>query len=196
MPSVKTVLVGEAAVGKTCIAERIAHNDFKPTSYATVGAANLSVTMAGPAGEVTFNIWDTAGQEKYRSLAPMYFSGAHLAILVFDITRRDSFDGLADFVDLLGQRAPDDCVYILVGNKCDLADQREVSESDADEYRAKIGAAMYMETSALSGKNVRELFEQAAAMPGLHFEDDHPDYLADVDNEDTGGQRKKKGCGC
>lgn len=194
MPKVKTVLVGDAGVGKTSIAERFAHNEFKADSYATVGAANLPVSIQTAKGNVTFNIWDTAGQEKYRSLAPMYFTGAHLAILVFDITQKSTFTALAEFVDLLQQRAPDDCVYILVGNKADLEDRRQVSKSDAEDYRIQIGAEIYIETSALTGKNVKELFEQAATTGGLHFEDDQPDYLADVQEEKA--TPPKKECQC
>ena len=195
MPKVKTVLVGDAGVGKTSIAERFAHNEFKSDSYATVGAANLSVSIKTAKQNVTFNIWDTAGQEKYRSLAPMYFSGAHLAILVFDITQKSTFTALGEFVDLLQQRAPDDCVYILVGNKSDLEDQRQVPKADAEDYRIQIGAELYIETSALTGKNVREVFEQAATAGGLHFEDDQPDYLADVEEEKTPSSSKKE-CQC
>lgn len=195
MPKVKTVLVGDAGVGKTCIAERICHNDFKTNSYATVGAANLAVTIQTEQGPITFNIWDTAGQEKYRSLAPMYFTGAHLAILVFDITSKDSFNTLSQFVDLLSQRAPDDCVYVLVGNKCDLEEQRQVTEEEAEDYKQQIGAEMYMETSALSGKNIKELFEQVAVHGGLHFEDDQVDYLAET-NEASGDGNGKKACQC
>ena len=194
MPKVKTVLVGDAGVGKTCIAERIAHNDFKQDSYATVGAANVSVTIKTDQQNVTFDIWDTAGQEKYRSLAPMYFSGAHLAILVFDITQKSTFTVLSQFVELLSQRAPDDCVYILVGNKSDLSDKRQVTEEEAEEYKIQIGAEIYIETSALTGRNVRELFEQAATSGGIHFEDDQPDYIAEV-REDA-HVPEKKSCAC
>lgn len=199
MPKVKTVLVGDAGVGKTCIAERVSRDVFNDNTYATVGAANLSVTIATErAGEVCFNIWDTAGQEKYRSLAPMYFAGAHLAILVFDLTSRQSFDTLNEFYDILTQRAPEDCVYVLVGNKLDLVQEdslsRQVTESQAQEYADKIGVTYYIETSARTGKNVKELFEKAANSGALHYEDESPGYVTEFTEES--GEKKKKDCNC
>jgi small GTP-binding protein len=124
MPKVKTVFAGHAGVGKTCIIECAAHGSCKPNTFSTVGATNATVAVKVAINQkdtmVEFNIWDTAGQEKYRSLAPMYFTGAHLAILVFDLSSRTSFQVLDEFYDLLQQRAPEDCIYVLVGNKLDL----------------------------------------------------------------------------
>jgi small GTP-binding protein len=145
---------------------------------------------------VEFNIWDTAGQEKYRSLAPMYFTGAHLAILVFDITSRPSFQILDEFYDLLQQRAPEDCIYVLVGNKLDLDEGRQVGRQEAEEYRMRIGADYYFETSAIKGTNIKELFQTVAAAPGLVFEIDQLDYLAGVGDADEYGRGRKKKCQC
>ena len=117
MKKIKTVLVGDAGVGKTCIVERFAKDEFNESSYATVGAANISVPLKTEKCSAIFNIWDTAGQERYRSLTPMYFAGANAAILVFDISSDVSFKSLQTFYDLLQQKAPSDCVYFLVGNK-------------------------------------------------------------------------------
>jgi small GTP-binding protein len=199
MKRTKAVFAGEAGVGKTCIIERAAHDCFKTNSFATVGATNASVrvltTVDGKDRAVTFNIWDTAGQEKYRSLTPMYFSGAHVAILVFDITQKDSLQSLHEFYDLLQQRAPEDCLYALVGNKSDLADRRQVPPDLAEQFRLQIGADYYFETSALSGIGIREMFEKLAQAPGLVFEPDEPDYLGIVEEPAPAGTpAKKKGC--
>lgn len=190
MRKVKCVLVGDAGVGKTCIAERAVHNEFKEGTYATVGAANLTLTV----NSVMFNIWDTAGQEKYRSLAPMYFVGAHVAVLVFDISQKETLTKLREFVDLLAQRAPEDCIYVLVGNKCDQEEHRQVTEKDAIDYQNEIGAVFYIETSAQNGTNVNELFERVASSECLHFEAEQPDYLIDVSPDDAGTKKSKKGC--
>ena len=190
---VKTVLVGDADVGKTCIAERISHDTFNDNTYATVGAANLSVNIPSSHGEITFTIWDTAGQERYRSLAPMYFTGAYCAILVFDITSKESFDTLDEFFDTLQSRAPSECVYVLVGNKSDLEMQRQVTKDLATDYSHKIGAIQYVETSALNGSGIKELFNLIAECPDLHFEEDVADtYVSDLpaDNDNS----KKKCC--
>jgi small GTP-binding protein len=200
MPKVKAVFAGEAGVGKTCIIERAAHGCFKSNSFATVGATNASVNVAcqldGQDATVTFNIWDTAGQEKYRSLTPMYFSGAHLAILVFDLTQKDSLQSLHEFHDLLQQRASADCLYVLVGNKSDLADKRQVGADQAEHFRLQIGADYYFETSALSGDGVREMFERLARAPGLVFEPEEPDYLGIVEEPGPAGAPRKKQCEC
>jgi small GTP-binding protein len=199
MPKVKTVFAGDAGVGKTCIIECAAHGSCKPNTFSTVGAANATVAVKATIKQkdtmVEFNIWDTAGQEKYRSLAPMYFTGAHLAILVFDLTSRASFDTLNEFYDLLQQRAPEDCMYVLVGNKLDLPEARQVTREVAEEYRMRIGADYYFETSALRGANVKELFQTVAVAPGLVFEADQIDYLTGIgDEEEKLGHHRKKGC--
>jgi small GTP-binding protein len=147
-------------------------------------------TIAGKETAVTFNIWDTAGQEKYRSLTPMYFAGAHVAILVFDISQKETLPALREFFNLLQQRAPQDCLYVLVGNKADLVDKRQVSAEAADEFRMQIGADYYFETSALSGAGTSGMFETIVAVPGLVFEPEEPDSLAVAD--DTAQPRRQK----
>jgi GTPase SAR1 family protein len=127
----------------------------------------------------------------------MYFAGAHLAILVFDITQRSTLEALDEFFELFRQRAPDDCVYVLVGNKTDLADQRQVQTSEAEDYRMKMGADYYFETSALKGENIKEIFMQTATAGGLTFEPEQPDYLQAIDEDDGQSARaKKKPCDC
>ena len=193
-PKVKTVLVGDAGVGKTCIAERIVKNDFNENTYATVGAANMTINFKTTKTEVTFNIWDTAGQERYRSLTPMYFAGSQVAILVFDITSSLSFKALDSFYNLLQQKAPADCVYFLVGNKSDLGEEkRQVTVAEAEAYKDKVHALFYMETSAATGSNIKELFTRIADSGMIVFRDDENDqYKTDFRN----GNQKKTDCGC
>ena len=190
MKKAKLVLVGDAGVGKTCIAQRIAKNEFSDTTTATVGAANLTVPIKTNSIQVEFNIWDTAGQERYRSLTPMYFACAQVAILVFDITSRQSFSNLNSFVELLQQKAPSDCVLVLVGNKADLEEKRVISHEEAENYSRNIGAIFYCETSAASGKGVRSLFEDIAESGMINFKADDSDYVTDF-NKSSGS---KKGC--
>jgi small GTP-binding protein len=199
MPKVKTVFAGDSGVGKTCIIEYAAKNTFREHQYATVGAANVSVPIEceldGKKQTVTFNIWDTAGQEKYRSLAPMYFAGAHLAVLVFDLTQSSTFTDLDSFFRLLQDKAPEDCIYVLAGNKVDLVDQREVEREEADNYRLKIGADFYFETSALNGTGIKEMFLTAATCKGISFEMEETDYLAD-DSGTVDQQFQNGNCNC
>jgi small GTP-binding protein len=185
MKKVKTVFAGDAGVGKTCIIERAARKSFRSSSIATVGATNANVSVRavidGKETTVMFNIWDTAGQEKYRSLAPMYFSGAHLAILVFDLCQKQTLTVLQEFFDAMQQRAPADCLYVLVGNKSDLADKRQITHGDAEDFRLQIGGDYYFETSALTGAGISEMFQALATAQGLAFEPDEPNFLGIAD---------------
>ena len=192
MKNVKTVLVGDAGVGKTCIAERFVRGEYNESTYATVGAANMSMTVKTAKNEVNFNIWDTAGQERYRSLTPMYFAGAQAAILVFDISSSLSFKNLNSFYDLLQQKAPADCVYFLVGNKSDLEEKRQVLKSEAEEYLNAINGVFYMETSAATGSNIKELFENIADCGLIAASDDEEQYEMDFNNK----PQTKKDCNC
>ena len=192
MKKAKMVLVGDAGVGKTCIAQRISKNTFTNTTAATVGAANLSVTIKTPSIEVEFNIWDTVGQERYRSLTPMYFAGSQIAILVFDLTSEISFQNLDTFVDLLQQKAPPDCILVLCGNKVDLEDKRVISHEQGQGYAERIGAIFYTETSAATGVGVVSLFENIAESGMIAFKTDD-DYIADFSKQ-SNSNTSKKGC--
>jgi small GTP-binding protein len=195
--TLKTVFVGDTGVGKTCIIDYALHGTFHSTSFATILATNATHTVDceidGRAASVTFNIWDTAGQERYRSLTPMYFTGARIAILVFDLAKRDSFLALQAFVDLLQQRAPDDCMRVLVGNKMDL-DDRQVTNTEADDYRLQIGGDYYFETSAKIGLGITEMFAAIASSPGLRAEPSLGENCVRIADENDQPVRKDKGC--
>jgi len=106
---------------------------------------------------IKYQIWDTAGQEKYHSLAPMYYRGAAAAIIVYDITRAGSFQTLKNWVRELQQLGPENIVIAVCGNKCDLEDKREVSTAEANAYAEEIDA-LCIETSAKLNKGVQDLF--------------------------------------
>jgi len=106
---------------------------------------------------IKYQIWDTAGQEKYHSLAPMYYRGAAAAIIVYDITRAASFQTLKNWVRELQQLGPENIVLAICGNKSDLEEKREVSTAEAKAYADEI-QAIFLETSAKLNKNVQDLF--------------------------------------
>ena len=193
MSSVKALLLGDTGVGKTCISSRFVDENYSSEPKPTIGAASLSRTIEVCDRTVTFNIWDTAGQERYRGLAPMYFNGAGVAFLVFDITQRSTFACLDQFYTLLKQRAPENIVTVVVGNKIDLLSMREVSREEGQEYATKIGAEFYLETSAVDGTNIFELFAQTAQLPNLPFEPEVADFVIDLRD---GAERRddKKSC--
>jgi Ras-related protein Rab-22 len=155
---VKVVLLGDTGVGKSSLVLRFITNEFKPYVESTIGASFMSKLLMDPDGSaIKFQIWDTAGQEKYHSLAPMYYKGAAAAIVVYDITKRKTYDTLKDWIAELRAQGPQDIVLAIAGNKSDLEQERQVSREEAEEYARSINAT-FMETSAKTKSNVDEIF--------------------------------------
>ena len=155
--SVKLVLLGDAGVGKSSIAQRFVTDTFKPFNESTVGASFMSKIVKIDGTSYKFMIWDTAGQEKYRSLAPMYYKGAAAAVLVFDITKAATFDQLKSWVNELRMHGPEDILITIAANKADLGERREVSAEIALEFAESVNAA-FVETSAKDDTGISSLF--------------------------------------
>lgn len=153
----KLVLLGDSAVGKSCLVVRFVRDEFFEFQEPTIGAAFLTQTVALDDATVKFEIWDTAGQERYRSLAPMYYRGAAAAIVVYDITKKDSFNGAKSWVKELQRRGDPNVVIALAGNKADMENKRKVQYEEAQQY-AKENDIIHMETSAKTATNVKQLF--------------------------------------
>ena len=158
----KLVLLGDTAVGKSCLVVRFVRDEFFEYQEPTIGAAFLTQAVALEDNTtVKFEIWDTAGQERYRSLAPMYYRAAAAAIVVYDITNRSSFEGAKSWVRELQRRGEPNVVIALAGNKVDLEFRRKVKIEEAQAY-AEENNLIHMETSARDAKNVKELFKEVA----------------------------------
>jgi len=163
----KLVLLGDASVGKSCLVVRFAKEEFYENQEPTIGAAFMTQTveLEKPKALVKFEIWDTAGQERYRSLAPMYYRGAAAAVIVYDVTSRESFDGARSWVqELQGMASQESLVIALCGNKVDLVESnipRQVEQEVARSYAQEQGI-LFLETSAKTGKNVKEVFHEIA----------------------------------
>ena len=110
---------------------------------------------------VKFEIWDTAGQERYRSLAPMYYRGAAAAIVVYDVTNKDSFNGAKSWVKELQRRGDANVIVALAGNKADLEDQRVVETEEGRAFAEENGI-IFLETSAKNATNIRQIFVDIA----------------------------------
>ena len=155
---VKVVLIGNSTVGKTAIFHRIQKNEFATDSTPTVGGACANITHEMDDGrKVQFIIWDTAGQEQYRSIVPMYFSRAAFVFIVYDISQESTFAAVKDWLTIAKERAPGDARYGILGNKCDLDSQRMVQVADGKKLAEDLGAFAFLETSALRGEGIREL---------------------------------------
>ncbi|XP_042451750.1 ras-related protein RABF1-like isoform X3 [Zingiber officinale] len=159
---VKLVLLGDSGVGKSCIVLRFVRGQFDSNSKVTVGASFLSQTLAlQDSTMVKFEIWDTAGQERYASLAPLYYRGAAVAVVVYDITSEETFRKAKYWVKELQKHASPGIVMALVGNKADLEENRALSSEDAMEY-AEGNGMFFIETSAKTSNNINELFQEIA----------------------------------
>ncbi|KAI7651828.1 putative rab GTPase Vps21/Ypt51, partial [Hortaea werneckii] len=126
--SVKLVLLGEAAVGKSSLVLRFVNNDFQPNKEPTIGAAFLTQKCQLPSRTIKFEIWDTAGQERFASLAPMYYRNAQSALVVYDVTKKSSLTKARHWVAELQRQASPGIVIALVGNKKDLCEEEDESE--------------------------------------------------------------------
>ncbi|CAN1258238.1 Ras-related protein RABF1, partial [Linum perenne] len=156
------VLLGDSGVGKSCIVLRFVRGQFDPTSKVTIGASFLSQTLAlEDSTTVKFEIWDTAGQERYAALAPLYYRGAAVAVIVYDITSPESFKKAQYWVKELQKHGSPDIVLALVGNKADLHENREVPTQDGIDYAEKNGM-FFIEASAKTSDNISQLFQEIA----------------------------------
>ena len=157
----KLVLLGNASVGKTSIITRFTRDEFSEFEEPTIGASFLTKKVGLDDGStVKFDLWDTAGQERYKSLTPMYYKGAAAALIVFDVTAPESFDGAKDWVRELQQNAPPSIVIALAGNKVD-ATLRKVTTEQGKELAGR-HSLLYFEMSAKTGERVSEAFLELA----------------------------------
>lgn len=146
------------------------YDSFDSTYQATIGIDFLSKTMYLEDRTVRLQLWDTAGQERFRSLIPSYIRDSSVAVVVYDITSQKSFAQTRKWVDDVRGERGNDVIIVLVGNKTDLSEKREVTQQQGEE-EAKKHNLMFIETSAKVGHNVKALFKRIAqALPGMEGE--------------------------
>jgi len=155
----KVVFVGDAGVGKTALSVRLqGDGPFPHAHQATVGGAYVPVTVTCPDGtQQDISLWDTAGDERYWSIVPMYFERADVIRCVFSMVDRDSFAHVQSWVDLAKQKAHLECRFVLVGNKKDQEEHRQVTIDEGRNLAKEIGAGEFLETSALTGYGIAEV---------------------------------------
>ncbi|KAJ8343013.1 hypothetical protein SKAU_G00329410 [Synaphobranchus kaupii] len=153
----KIVLIGNAGVGKTCLVRRFTQGLFPPGQGATIGVDFMIKTLEIKGQKIKLQIWDTAGQERFKSITQSYYRSANALILTYDITCEDSFRCLPEWLREIERYASNTVVTVLVGNKIDLLEKREVSRQRAEEF-ADAWRMCYLETSAKESDNVEKLF--------------------------------------
>ncbi|KAG2021521.1 hypothetical protein GB937_004860 [Aspergillus fischeri] len=217
----KLVFLGEQSVGKTSLITRFMYDSFDNTYQATIGIDFLSKvdftsftdmlrrrheyfygcpspnmrTMYLEDRTVRLQLWDTAGQERFRSLIPSYIRDSSVAVVVYDISNAKSFQNTRKWIDDVRGERGNDVIIVLVGNKTDLNDKREVTTAQGEE-EAKKNGLMFIETSAKVGHNVKQLFRRIAqALPGMEGEANRESQMIDV-NINPRETTSNDGCAC
>ena len=199
--SIKITLLGSCGVGKTCIAQRYINNSFQE-NYISTTASYLHKIITRNNKYYQLDIWDTAGQEKFRALGKNFYKDAFIVILVYDITRNDSFDELKKiwYPDVLqyGEKKP---ILAVVGNKCDLYEEKEIVDEDEARKFAEEINAKFMIVSAKSNINIQNFFSD---LIDLYFDSKFQNKVAKkkstrnnstrLENNNTTDVKKKKSC--
>ena len=190
----KFIIVGNSAVGKSCMLLRFDEDRFQPIHDVTVGVT-FSIKMLQIEGQdVKVQVWDTAGQEIFRSITRSYYRDSACAIIVYDITDQSSFAKVEDWIRDVRNLAPSDCLLALVGNKLDLAAQRAVQTTEGQELADKHGL-LFFETSAATGENVQELFNECVAAVYTRAKGNNAqNVVRKISIEEQNTSEKKKGC--
>jgi len=157
----KLILIGNSGVGKSSILQRYMKHTFEENYKCTIGVDFLMKSIVINGQTVKLQLWDTAGQEKYKSMVSSYYRGANVALIVFDITNHQSFDALPLWIENFYKNGPEQKNIILIGNKKDLADLRQVTQQEAESF-SETNNMMYFETSAKEGDNIEYIFNYAA----------------------------------
>jgi len=181
----KLVFVGDSGVGKTCIIARFLKGTFDSNSpTGGLGYASKTIEIPEMGESLTLDIWDTVGQEKYRSLTKFFFQGAKMIILVYDITIKRTFDSLKNnWYPLIKETSDPNVLIGIAGIKSDLYDNEDVPEEEAREFAKSIGALFFL-TSAQNNSGINELFRDLAKK--------YLDPNSEVGSSDTSEQKYKK----
>jgi len=159
----KFIIIGDEAVGKTCLLLQFTDKRYRTTHQVTVGVEFGSRTVDIAGKLIKLQCWDTAGQDRFRSIIRSYYRGAAGALLVYDITRRDSFEHVSQWLQEARANADPELVITLVGNKCDKVAERQVSYEEGHAFAHRYGL-YFLETSAVSGHMVDEAFTVTAKL--------------------------------
>ena len=155
---VKIMFIGNSSVGKTSIIKRYSKNIFSTSYISTLGIDFESKNINIDNKTINLQIWDTAGQEKYKVLSKNYYNNSNAFIIVYDITNLESFESVMNWIDQIKENAPENVKSILLGNKSDLEEKRKISEEEGKNLAKKININFY-ETSAQNGANIEKAID-------------------------------------
>ena len=162
--SFKLIFIGDSSVGKSCLTTKAVKNEFEDYYQATVGFEFMTFNLKLNGKIIKFQIWDTCGQEIYKSLISNFYRNSSLAVLVYSIDNKESFSHIENWLNDLKSQANEDIRIILVGNKADLEDERKVTKEEGEKYRLDYNLDIFMETSAKTGQNARNVLIEAAKL--------------------------------
>ena len=206
MHQFKLILIGDVFVGKSSIMRRYIENSFVNEYKANIGVEYKvkSLVLDSKTG-ADLQIWDTAGQERYKTITKQYYKGANGILLIYDITDRKSFSNLNFWIDDITMDGPDNLVFIIIGNKSDMVDQRKVSTEEGENFAKKHGF-LFKEVSALNGDNITLVFEilsrdlikkkQEEALANMDTNEDTKKDTKMAYFQEISSNNQKKGGGC
>ena len=179
----KVILIGDPGVGKSCLSIKATKNIFQNHYNTTIGFEFFSFNIKINDKVLKLQIWDTCGQELYRSLITNFYRNSSLAIMVYSITSKESFDNVDTWLKELKMHSNPDAKVFLIGNKQDLEESRVVSKEEGEKYAKEIGINSFMETSAKTGFNAQNVFIEAAKV----LYDDYSKYTERTQSSSTNG---------
>lgn len=167
----KLIIIGDSAVGKSCLLHRLTNNEFLSDHEVTVGVEFGTLLVKLEQQIFKLQIWDTAGQESFKSITKIFYRGAHCIFLAYDITRLDTFKNLEVWYEEVMQQSEPDVILFLVGNKKDKEEKREVTLDMVERFKKEKNIRFHFETSAKTGENIENLFILASKILYHNFKD-------------------------
>ncbi|KAJ3447783.1 ras and ef-hand domain-containing protein [Anaeramoeba flamelloides] len=157
----KILLIGDSGVGKSCVLLRFTDNEFRSSFLSTIGVDFKIKTIDLNGKQTKLQIWDTAGQERFQTITRNYYKGAQGIFLVYDVSERDTFDNIQNWVDEVKNNTEKAVTMLLIGNKCDLVNKRQVSTEEGEQLAQNLKMC-FLETSAKDNTNIAKCFQVMA----------------------------------
>eukprot|EP01118_Nematostelium_gracile_P020051 TRINITY_DN9597_c0_g1_i1.p1 TRINITY_DN9597_c0_g1~~TRINITY_DN9597_c0_g1_i1.p1 ORF type:complete len:212 (-),score=61.76 TRINITY_DN9597_c0_g1_i1:33-668(-) len=187
----KYIIIGDMGVGKSCLLHQFTDNKFIPDSPHTIGVEFGTRIVDVMGKKIKLQIWDTAGQERFRAVTRSYYRGAAGALLVYDVTRRVTYNHLTSWLTDARNLTHPNTVIMLVGNKKDMEDQRDVSYEEAAQFAQENGL-LFIESSAKTGENVEEAFLKTSKLIYQSVQDGNVDLNAEAGVQKRGNADTKE----